>query len=246
MKNLQCPCCGNDLVITHRDRYQDSMEHVSNPNGTPSMKDGYQCMDEKCIAHLMQAVWTEDGGLYISRPDGIEWETYLKGRDLFDKSLIYGVNSAMGSWEFYYEIGKIEIKKRKRSYNIFNYRIDVEPQMQKGDDMKTEYLPHMWKKKFNFWKKSEDGRSYHHVISHYRMIKYYLRSFKSSYNSALFNPKANRNSIKECIDKINAQQWGRPDDRFYVKASAFLIKLLMPGRVAIIKDLAKTENICTA
>ncbi len=71
MEALFCPCCKSKLEITHTGRYQDISEHVSSPNSVPSLKDGYQCIQEGCVAALVQATWIEDGGLYMSNKP--EW-----------------------------------------------------------------------------------------------------------------------------------------------------------------------------
>lgn len=242
MKDLKCPCCESNLTITHRDRYQDTGEHVSDPNGTPSMKDGYQCTKAMCVAHLLGATWIEDGGLYMSCPEGIEWDTYLRAKKMFDDDLRYGVNSAIGSWEFYYELGKKEIVKRKKTFHIGRYKIDIEPIMIGGDNVETQYMPHSWKKKFTYWRVSKN-ETYQHIIPHYRMIKFYISQFNRNYNSALYNPARNKNSIKDCVDKIKSYHWGQPDDRFFSRVASFIIRIFMPARVQVIKNLAKSENL---
>ena len=60
-----CPCCRGVLRVTGQARLETTYEHVCDPNGTPCMKDKYECMDEDCATYK-KCYWNEDGELYGS------------------------------------------------------------------------------------------------------------------------------------------------------------------------------------
>ena len=71
---MKCPKCKRKLVITGHSRYQNLIEHVSNPNGLPSNKPEYRCpipmymlyhpeFYRKCYPRRI--FWDEFGDVYI-------------------------------------------------------------------------------------------------------------------------------------------------------------------------------------
>ncbi len=45
---MKCPKCKHELEVTRQERLETLGEHVCDPNGTPSLKDLYQCVNIKC------------------------------------------------------------------------------------------------------------------------------------------------------------------------------------------------------
>lgn len=240
MEKLFCPACDTQLVITHQERYQDMCEHVSQPNATPSMKDGYQCPNESCIAHKCDTVWIYDGDYFTGqRPKDIsrtELTNALESK--------YGVAFAVGSWQFHYQLGKNAIKARTKEFKFWKYRVVVEPR-EKGHDypLEEQYQPKRFSWKFEWWKRGSEPGCWQHLMPTHRMVSYYIRSFKSSYDSALYNPTANRSQIKEALQYATGYRWGTKDDRSFAKIASFIIRFFMPNKVNIIRGLAKSENI---
>ena len=239
MEDLFCPVCRTKLVITHRGRYEDLAEHVSDPNGTPSMKDGYQCTNvDWCEASYLNFTWISDGDCFSDPPEGV---SFSEASSRLKKSSVSGMEFALNSWNHYYNYGKEKIKERRIEFNIGKFRIAVEPK-EKGHryPLNKQYMPSTFRWRYEIWKKSEDSPGcYTSIILLHRMVLHSLRSFRMSYRSAIHNPKANKNSIKECVQYIDGVRWGRIDDRLFVKVSSFLIKILYPGKCRTIRKMVK-------
>jgi hypothetical protein len=231
---IKCPCCDSILVVTHQDRYQDTLEHVSQPNATPSMKDGYQCPNEECLAHICGTTWLEDGDYFTGkRPENItrgELFQALEGK--------HGTAYAVGSWNFNYELGKRSIKKRTWKINLRWYKINIIPK-EKGWDYPEEerHQPHFWKKKIEIWKK-ESEYSYVNVIPFWKMASFCVRKFKTSYASWKVN--GNRRDFEEAYNEaMGISPWGSIDDRFYAKVTKWWIQIFYHNRV---KELINEKN----
>jgi hypothetical protein len=238
--NLLCPCCDSVLAVTHQERYQDLCEHVSQPNATPSMKDGYQCPNSECIANQCDVAWIEDGEYYTGqRPEGISYTQLNKA--LEQK---HGIAFAVNSWNYHYHLGKNAIKARTKTIHFWKYRVVIEPK-EKGHDypVEVQYQPRRFGWKFEWWKQGSEPGCWQHLTPIYRMVSYYLRSFNSAYNSALYNPQANRMQIKNALEYAMGYQWGQKDKRSFARISSFIIRWFMPAKVAVIVNLAKQENV---
>ncbi len=147
---MLCPCCDFVLWVTHRDRYESLEEHVSNPNGYSSMKDGYQCPNEDCVANNMGAVWIESGELFNRPPEGVK--NYVSNL-ILKKFCSDGLTSAKNSWDYHYTKGQIALKKGTRNCRILGYRVEVQPTL----DRDRNYAPSKWKRKVTVWRKEGDG-----------------------------------------------------------------------------------------
>src|SRR3989304_3466415 len=66
--NLKCPKCKGQLVLSGMSKYQNLIEHVSDPNGEPSVKEEYRCKS-KC--YPQRIFWDWFGDVYIT-PSWIE------------------------------------------------------------------------------------------------------------------------------------------------------------------------------
>jgi len=239
---IYCPVCQSELIHTHDGRYQDLMEHVCDPNGTPSMKAGYQCPDESCIARKLNATWLAEGDLYMGTPEDCGF-TWSGAHQHLKSNSINGAGFALNSWEHYREEGKKKIQKWKFKIHLWKFRIDVYPK-DKGWEhpMEEQFNPDFFRWKFDYWKKDRDG---HWIgwLSDYRMTKFCLGKFHTAYNSSLYNPNKNKMCIKECIELIDCTQWGRPDERRYAKITAWILKRFYSGRVQNIINIAKAQGI---
>ena len=72
---MRCPKCFHTLQVTGQARLETLLEHVSDPNGIPSMKDVYGCVNTKCEKHH-SGRWDEWGASYGSRGEALfsyEW-----------------------------------------------------------------------------------------------------------------------------------------------------------------------------
>ena len=235
-KNILCPCCDSKLVITHRDRYQDTSEHVSQPNREPSLKDGYQCPNTDCIANQCNVSWIEDGECYTGkRPDGIKYSEL--NRALEEK---HGTSYAVNSWNWHYQLGKDAIKRRSKIIKIGKYRIDIEPK-DKGYDypLEKQYQPRRFGWKFQYWKETKDG-CYTSITPIYRMVKYYIQQFNMHYRNILQHPDRNRSSIKEALDIINCIHYNHKDERSFAKISSFIVRTVYFNKVKFIKEISKS------
>jgi len=238
--NLLCPCCNSKLVYTHSDRYQDLSEHVSQPNREPSIKAAFQCPKDDCIAHQCEVSWIEDGDCYTGkRPKDISYS-------LLNNSLEarFGNSFAVNSWNWHYQRGKDAIKARTREYRFGKYRVVVSPK-EKGYKYPTEtqYQPRKIGWKFEWWKKGTDEGCWSHLTPTHRMVRHYLRSFKSSYKSACYNPTQNRSSIKDALEYATGYRWGSKDDRSFARISAFIIQTFHPIKVKTLLEIAKAQDI---
>jgi hypothetical protein len=238
--NILCPCCDTRLVYTHSDRYQDLSEHVSQPNREPSMKAAYQCPNDECIAKACDVSWIEDGEFYTGkRPEGM---TYTELIDALEKK--HGVGYAVNSWYYHYEIGKKAIKNRRKEIKFWKYRVVIEPkEFGHSYPIEKQYQPKRFGWKFEWWKTGSDEGCWIHLTPIHRMVNHYLRSFNSSYKSAIYNPTANRSQIKDALEYALGNRWGTKDDRSFARISAFIIQTFQPNKVKTLINLAKEQNI---
>jgi uncharacterized protein YbaR (Trm112 family) len=70
---MLCPICKTTLVLKDQGYYETLGEHVSNPNGYPSLKDGWGCPNEACPANKDNLSWLSDGEGPYHEKIGIEY-----------------------------------------------------------------------------------------------------------------------------------------------------------------------------
>jgi hypothetical protein len=235
MKKLLCPICERPLEITTKGHYETLSEHVSSPNDTPSLKEGYTCTYEYCIANNLGATWIESGELYMHPPDGVAWTV---AHDIMKKCSNDGDYHAIGSWERYYSLGKSAVDRKTKSIKLGKFKVKIIPKTygyNAGDE--KQYMPRKWGWNFEYWKRSHDGMGYTHISPIYRMVKFCIKQFNYNYSS--FMKTGNKNSLKKAMDYVNGYNFGRKDDRLYVKISSFLIKTLYPIKVKTLKKFEK-------
>lgn len=101
---MKCPNCKTELEVTGQERLETLSEHVSNPNGTPSLKNLWQCVNTDCKCFRAFG-WNDDGEFYSG-------DYYSRVREVFrrDESM-----SAIGSFsrKLDVEVSKMGLPKRK-------------------------------------------------------------------------------------------------------------------------------------
>ena len=234
---MRCPCCETHLQITHRERYQDLSEHVSDPNRSPSMKDGYQCPNKYCIANNLRCTWIKDGDLYTHPPAGI---SFVAASDTIKKCSVSGTTYALDSWGHYYELGKIKKKKRSKDLYFLNWMVIIEPK-DKGWNYPEEerYNPSWWRYSINFYKKEKESIGYTSVIPIFTMFKFVIDNFHSNYKSWI--ETQNKSSFNECFRIISGKNsWGGNEDRLYSKMARLWITIFYPNKC---KKLINNKSI---
>jgi len=236
-KHIKCPCCLNVLEVTHQDRYQDLSEHVSNPNGLPSLKDGYQCPDTECIANKCDVVWIEDGDYFLGkRPDNITRSELINA---LEKR--YGIADAVDSWNFHYNLGKEAIKKKTRKLNLYWYKFVFSPK-EKGWNYEVEerHQPNLWKWRVEIWKRTCDY-TYTNVIPFWRMTAFCLRQFKNAYQN--WKETESKTSLKAAYCTAHSlEEWGMsPDKRFFSRLAGLIIQVFYPNRVKELNSAIKLK-----
>lgn len=214
---LQCPCCCTELVVTHRDRYQNLGEHVSNPNGEPSLKEGYQCPNEWCVCHKsnLNCTWIDDGEIYISPPG--EFKRTI-AHQVIKKMSSTGRYYALNSWnDDYEELKELEVINTRR-FRIGNFVIKST----------TEF----YRSKFGrpaprFFPRIEYIYNGVYVIPFWRMTTFQIKRFAKNYSSAL---KGEEHALKECYKIANGiSHFGKnKDDRFFSKLTSILLRTFFP------------------
>jgi hypothetical protein len=233
-RELYCPCCKSKLEITHKDHYQDLGEHVSNPNGIPSMKDGYQCSNDKCVASMCDVAWIEDGDcFYGERPETI---TYTDLRNALE--LNTGNSFAINSWNYYYQLGKDAVKRRTIKINLKWYKFNIVPkELGYAYPIEKEYQPSWWRWKLEIWKRSGE-HSHILVLPFWRMTRHCVGNFKRLY--IRWKENGGDRAITELyritmgLDICNI-----PDSRFYVNVTKVWLRIFHYRKVKEIINFNK-------
>ena len=66
---MMCPKCQTSIVPRERIRVQSLSEHVYDPNGEPSLKQVYGCLNKNCACFKDKIRWTEDGERFGGKYD---------------------------------------------------------------------------------------------------------------------------------------------------------------------------------
>ena len=224
---IYCPVCGSELKVTHRDNYEDIQDHVScDEYNTPSLKDGYQCVNKNCLASEYGFTWISDGDLYIRTdffpPDVTYYMASTRIKELCENGNTYAKNS----WNYYYEKGRKAVEKRTIKINIFKLTIDIIPKTYGYNypDNKRD-MPRLIGWKFEFWKKTGEY-SYSCIIPINKMIKHNISVFKSTSIrlKKSKDPLKMKSEIKDAANIIKCNNlWGVKNDKNYAKISSFII-----------------------
>lgn len=218
---MMCPCCQIPLIITHMDRYQSTEEHVSSPNSTPSMKDGYQCMNRFCPGNNMGAVWTSDGELFLDPPDGV---THVVALSTLKKHSVNRLPYALGSWTSLYEETVLVKKEDRLTLQWGKWRIHLVPEFSTekvflSRKFNDSYY-RLFTRKLELWKKTVDDEGYTMVVPFNRMVSFHLRKFSRALESK---------DWESCWKIMRSYTfYGAKDLRNHSKFAAFLTKASHP------------------
>lgn len=200
---MRCPCCEKELTVTHRDRYQDTSEHVSNPNGTPSLKDGYQCLNQYCIANNLGATWISDGEIYMDPPDGIKSTVAHR---VIEKMSVTGMYWALDSWSNSYQSMIKDQKSKTFSLHLFKHKWDFIPNYDTDYDTEpSSYTVRPFSWKIQWWKKSEgEIGCYNGMTPFYKTISWRIAFFKRDVDKM----KNESNAIDLMAYVLSKEKWG--------------------------------------
>jgi len=215
---LHCSCCQTELVITHYDRYETIDEHVS--LSQPSVKPGYQCTNEYCVANNLGVTWIEDGDFFLDPPLGVKSSVAKK---ILEKVALENVLEAIGSWSRDHQLQKLYSEKNKKSVSLLNWKIDFDPPYpQKGSSIFQEILRFKnWK--IDIWKKEDLG--FVKVTPFWVMVKFSVSQFHRAYAGF----ETSDNDLKSCYQEIvGLTTWGTKDVRFYAKFASVWLKIFYP------------------
>lgn len=189
---MNCPCCRTKLVITGQQRLETTEEHVCDPNGTPCMKDAYECLKSDCPA-FGQGMW-ESGGEYFCK----DYKVKLPFID--DNSGPFGSFSRKLN---------VEIYKRDENFTIcevfgwkfkivFNYLSNED-----GDILKK-------RPKLEIWRKDAQLGGYILYTSGISMLRFRIKQFHKALR--YHKEYGNGARLKEYLDSdewMNKNQWWR-------------------------------------
>lgn len=246
--SIYCPICEKELIVTHRERYESLDEHVSDPNGTPSLKDGYECSDENCFSRFLKVSWTEDGSEYIDVPSDM---TLAHAYELLKERCKDGMYEAIGSWQRGYEMMSRKKKKKSIELNLFWFLIHVEPQYRQvfpneplnmaqeiGMEKKD---PHAWVftgRKWKWFKKTNAG-TYQSFIPIWTIVKMKMKDFNLHYHKALEkNPESIKALMKIYKDSAYWSEYQR-EPRYWFRVANRILRFLYKDRFEIIENLSK-------
>jgi hypothetical protein len=219
---IQCPCCERALYVTHRDRYEDLSEHVSNT--TPSMKDGYNCLNEDCPANALNVSWIADGDFYTDPPEGIKRFVAEKILTGLAKD---GLLTALNSWQRNYDLGKLTIKRWTRKVRIGKWKFVFIPNEKGWKYPEGErYQPSPWKWKMEVWVGNEE-MGYTHVVPLSRMVNYEIKTFNKRYRD--WRESGSATSYQECVRILQRKNdWDSVDNRLFVRVASRIIRIIHP------------------
>jgi hypothetical protein len=242
---IYCPICKHTLFVTHKDHYEDLSDHVCNPNEQPSLKDGYQCINDDCLCHQFKCTWLESGEMFIDTlnlPTNITWS---KAHELVKE--LSGVNScaAYNSFEYYYKLGEITINKYSFLINLYFLKINFIPKpLGYKYEMDKTYMPNLLNWKVEYWL-FQKGGGYRHLIPFTTMFMFSINQFndKVSRLKGMENPLINKNEIKDCVKYINyLSPWGQKEERLHGKIASWWINTFYKNKVKYIIDLNEQLN----
>lgn len=210
---IKCPCCLSELKVTHQDRYETLIEHVECTE--PTIKDGYQCPNESCKAHEMNAVWIEDGDFWIKEPPtGLN---YTEAKNEVEKCSLSGRLNAVDSFSDGYEAYKADQEKRKMTLNLYWFIFQFTPRYERVEGSNYWERTGSWKRTIMVRK---DGR-YLHFMTFWDIYYYELGNYNSNIHGAL---SGNQHSIDVILKLANNEDmFGRKEKRFWWRLAAYFV-----------------------
>jgi hypothetical protein len=202
---MKCPICKSELLVTGQEHLETLNEHVSNPNDEPSLKNKYECLNERCESRE-KLIWNEDGDLYHQH-------VYENGYDFNEKySFIDGNDGAFGSFA---RRVNVEIYKKDENFllcTLFGRKIFIKYLYKSNDD--GDILKRTWK--FEILRKN--GSFY---ISGWRMLIHMIRTFHKNSYERFDNPERFESEYLELRD-WQKKNWWRRVASWYARAYLFL------------------------
>ena len=230
---IKCPCCLTDLQVTHKGKYETLEEHVEDRE--PSMKDGYQCMNTVCKAHEMNAVWLEDGEMYIKEPvAGMNW---IEAEDEVKKYSLTGKVEAVNSWASGYATYRERQKKGTIKLDLFWFIIEWIPQF-----ARIEHEYPIWEKtgkwKRTIMRRVTEGR-YVHFMTFWDIFWFEYNDYTSKYNALLMYKETS--TLEDLLKKIYGGDEDYPWSRngsFWWKSSRWIVcHVILFDKTRIIKSI---------
>ena len=229
---MRCPCCEKPITVTHQERYQSTEEHVSNPNGYASLKDGYQCLNEFCPANNLRATWIEDGEIYMDPPDGIK---NTVAHRIIEKTSVSGMYYALDSWSHSYN-KMVKLQKEKTiKIVIGKFRYNLIPKYKTDyDKTPTEYKMYRFRRKIEIWK-SDNDKTWTHFTPFHISVKWKLDFFERAY-AKMIDPKrkSKDDSAVECMEFITGKRFNKEDAAS--KFAGFLIRVFKWRKVKKVRQ----------
>jgi hypothetical protein len=196
---MLCPSCKASLVVTGRERLETLVEHVSDPNGTPSMKDKYECSDLSCPTR----------GFYFWNSYG---ETYTSAELYRVKPMVPFIDGNEGPFGSLERRLNIEVYKKDENHPLFGIEtrwgmIRVEYEYTANED--GGILSR--RRTYRIWKKEGD-----HYTSHIPGVDMFL------YVLSDFRKKLRRGRLEK--DDLYPQRW---DTRWWSRLGHGCIRAYM-------------------
>ena len=218
MKDFRCPVCYDELKVTGQARLETLNEHISDPNGTSSMKDKYECVNVGCLAFIHKAFWNEDGEYYI--------------RDFKAKiDFIADNNAPFGSSQ---RQMNVEIYKKDENYillNLYYFKIKVK------FDYKSNENGSILKRKRRFLILKRDKIGWVLWLSPIKMFLFHLSQFKRDLKQ--LNNKLSYEYKLTLVRGLKREYFNDIDKRFYRKMAKMYINLFyskIENEISIILD----------
>jgi len=155
-----CPVCKGQIEVIGKKRLETLTEHVSDPNGTPYMKNVWKCSNKYCVTHRVGICWSNDGELYQI---GNYFDT--KGIKFIDNN-----NAPFGSFS---RQMNIETSKKDENFyifkNLFGWKLKLKWKYKsnKNGDILSKKPSFVWI--------TPDNTVY---IGNIRMFNFILREYK--------------------------------------------------------------------
>jgi len=203
---MRCPVCKKELVITGQARLETLEEHIFDSNGIPALKDKYQCVNEKCAAHIYNVCWDNTGG-YYSR-----LYSYPKKIKFIDDN-----TGPFGSWA---RRQNIEIYKHDENFDLLNLywfkiRVEFKYKANENGDILSR------KRHFHILLRNDIGWVY--WISPIKMFFFHMAQFRK-FISIVPKNIVNSKNPSFYIRKLN-EYFNDTDKRAYRKVAKIFINL---------------------
>lgn len=246
MNQIYCPLCEKPLAVTHQDRYESLDEHVSNPNGTPSLKDGYECTDENCFSRFLRVTWTEDGSEYINPPAGMGWN---KAYSLLEERSKEGISTAIGSWQRSYDLMSKKKKKGTLWLKFYWFEVMIEPQYRQAFDDEPMNMaqsigmekkePYRWiftERKVTWFKREKKG-NYASFAPLWQIFMWKNQDFNDLYHKALLKDSEALKKVLKIYYDTSYWSDTQKEPRFWYRIANALIRLKYRARFEILKNI---------